>query len=53
MFNTSRWTRRIKFPVLIKATMGGGGKGMRIVHRAEDFVDALDACKREALKSFR
>jgi len=42
----------IQFPVLIKATLGGGGKGMRLVERAEDFVEMLDACKREALKSF-
>mmetsp|Transcript_87945 Transcript_87945/g.250815 ORF Transcript_87945/g.250815 Transcript_87945/m.250815 type:complete len:678 (-) Transcript_87945:534-2567(-) len=43
---------RIKYPVLIKATLGGGGKGMRLVERPEDFLDALDACKREALKGF-
>lgn len=35
-----------------KATLGGGGKGMRLVEKAEDFEAALDACKREALKSF-
>jgi len=44
--------KRIQFPVLIKATLGGGGKGMRLVWKEEDFVDALDACKREAKKSF-
>jgi len=44
--------KRIKFPVLIKATLGGGGKGMRLVEREEDFVAMLDACKREAMKSF-
>ena len=40
------------FPVLIKATLGGGGKGMRLVQEEAAFLDALDACKREALKSF-
>ncbi|NVK88416.1 MAG: acetyl/propionyl/methylcrotonyl-CoA carboxylase subunit alpha, partial [Gammaproteobacteria bacterium] len=42
----------IGYPVLIKATAGGGGKGMRIVERKEDFADALESCKREALSSF-
>jgi 3-methylcrotonyl-CoA carboxylase alpha subunit len=40
------------FPVLIKASAGGGGKGMRIVHQAEDFADALASCQREAKNSF-
>ena len=44
--------RRIGFPVLIKATLGGGGKGMRIVERAEDFPVALASCQREALAAF-
>ena len=43
---------RIGYPVLIKAVMGGGGKGMRIVHSPEDFPDALESAKREAQKSF-
>ncbi|WMS88265.1 acetyl/propionyl/methylcrotonyl-CoA carboxylase subunit alpha [Pleionea litopenaei] len=42
----------IGYPVLIKATAGGGGKGMRIVEKKEDFISALDSCKREALSSF-
>jgi 3-methylcrotonyl-CoA carboxylase alpha subunit len=44
--------RRIGFPVLIKASAGGGGKGMRIVQKAEDFVAALASCQREAASSF-
>ena len=47
-----REAARIGYPVLIKAVMGGGGKGMRIVHRAEDFADMLASCKREAAASF-
>ena len=43
---------RIGYPVLIKASAGGGGKGMRAVDRAEDFADALASCKREAINSF-
>jgi 3-methylcrotonyl-CoA carboxylase alpha subunit len=38
--------------VLIKAVAGGGGKGMRLVERAEDFADALASCQREAAASF-
>ena len=43
---------RIGYPVLIKASAGGGGKGMRAVERAEDFAAALASCKREAKNSF-
>ncbi|QIL02155.1 acetyl/propionyl/methylcrotonyl-CoA carboxylase subunit alpha [Sphingomonas sinipercae] len=42
----------IGYPVLIKAVAGGGGKGMRKVDRAEDFIDSLESCKREAASSF-
>ena len=43
---------RIGYPVLIKASAGGGGKGMRAVERAEGFDSALASCKREATSSF-
>jgi len=43
---------RIGYPVLLKASAGGGGKGMRVVERSEDFVAALGSCKREAISSF-
>ena len=43
---------KIGYPVLIKASAGGGGKGMRAVDRAEDFDAALASCKREASSSF-
>ncbi|MGB8250027.1 MAG: biotin carboxylase N-terminal domain-containing protein, partial [Azonexus sp.] len=43
---------RIGYPVLIKAAAGGGGKGMRLVEKTEDFPDALASCKREAISSF-
>ncbi|MDZ7893436.1 MAG: acetyl/propionyl/methylcrotonyl-CoA carboxylase subunit alpha [Rhodoferax sp.] len=42
----------IGYPVLIKASAGGGGKGMRAVDKAEDFAEALASCKREAINSF-
>src|SRR5699024_6051519 len=43
---------RIGFPVIIKASAGGGGKGMRVVRAASDFSDALGACQRESQASF-
>lgn len=42
----------IGYPVLIKASSGGGGKGMRLVEKSEDFLEALASCQREAIKSF-
>ena len=42
----------IGYPVLIKAVAGGGGKGMRKVDAATDFIDALASCQREAAASF-
>ena len=44
--------KSIGFPVLLKASLGGGGKGMRLVHAEADFVESLAACKREAKASF-
>jgi 3-methylcrotonyl-CoA carboxylase alpha subunit len=43
---------RIGYPVLIKASAGGGGKGMRTVNSAAEFDAALASCKREAINSF-
>jgi len=43
---------RIGFPVLIKASAGGGGKGMRVVESAAKFADQLAGAKREAKASF-
>ena len=43
---------RIGYPVLIKASAGGGGKGLRAVDQRADFDAALAACKREAINSF-
>ena len=43
---------RIGYPVLIKASAGGGGKGMRAVYKADEFDAALASCKREAINSF-
>jgi len=43
---------KVGFPVLIKASGGGGGRGMRIVNKSVEFTAALDSAKREALASF-
>ncbi len=42
----------IGYPALIKASAGGGGKGMRVVNSSAEFADALASCKREAINSF-
>src|SRR6218665_3338372 len=47
-----REAERIGYPVLIKASAGGGGKGMRAVYAADEFDAALASCKREAINSF-
>ncbi|KAI9327896.1 hypothetical protein BDR26DRAFT_874718 [Obelidium mucronatum] len=42
---------KMGYPVLIKAVKGGGGKGMRIVEKQEDFYEMLESSRREAIKS--
>ena len=44
--------QRIGFPVLIKASAGGGGRGMRIVAKPDDFISALVSARREAASAF-
>jgi 3-methylcrotonyl-CoA carboxylase alpha subunit len=44
--------KKIGFPVLIKASAGGGGKGMRIVHQESELLEAIRGAKSEGLKSF-
>ncbi|HVL82746.1 MAG TPA: biotin carboxylase N-terminal domain-containing protein [Pseudonocardia sp.] len=43
---------RIGFPVLVKAAFGGGGRGMRVVHRAAELADAVAGARREAASAF-
>jgi 3-methylcrotonyl-CoA carboxylase alpha subunit len=48
----AREAGRIGYPVLIKASAGGGGKGMRAVEKPGEFEAALASCQREAISSF-
>jgi 3-methylcrotonyl-CoA carboxylase alpha subunit len=43
---------KIGFPLLVKAVMGGGGKGMKLAHTPDEFLDALHSARREAAASF-
>ena len=45
-------SKEIGYPVLLKASAGGGGKGMRKILSEKEFEDSFDAVKREALKAF-
>src|SRR5699024_1983899 len=47
-----RIAKKIGMPVVLKATAGGGGKGIRIVHKEGDLYESLDAVQLEAEKSF-
>lgn len=47
-----RKTAKMKLPLLVKAAAGGGGKGMRIVRKAGELKDAIDATSREAMSYF-
>jgi 3-methylcrotonyl-CoA carboxylase alpha subunit len=44
--------QRVGFPLLVKASAGGGGKGMRVVRQAAQLRDAIEGAQREAQKSF-
>ena len=44
--------RGIGYPVMLKASMGGGGKGMRLIHSAEEVEEAYTTAKSESLSSF-
>ena len=48
----AREATRVGFPLMIKAAHGGGGKGMRIVRKADEFAANLESCQREAKNAF-
>jgi acetyl-CoA carboxylase biotin carboxylase subunit len=43
---------KIGYPVMVKAAAGGGGKGIRIVHQADDLAEAVEAARHEAKRAF-
>jgi len=47
-----RITKEIGFPVLLKASAGGGGKGMKVVRNENDFNSAFESAQRESIKAF-
>lgn len=47
-----QFAKEVGYPVIIKATAGGGGKGMRIVSCEEELEDAFNLCRQEAQNSF-
>jgi pyruvate carboxylase subunit A len=46
------FAQKIGYPVIIKASAGGGGRGLRVVRSDEELRDQMDTCSREALASF-
>jgi acetyl-CoA carboxylase, biotin carboxylase subunit len=47
------WSKKIGYPVIIKASAGGGGKGIRVVHEPKELASAFRACQSEGLNYFR
>jgi len=47
-----RLAKGIKYPIMLKATAGGGGKGMKVCNNDEDLIDAWDKTRREAKAAF-
>ncbi|CAJ0932947.1 unnamed protein product, partial [Mesorhabditis belari] len=50
--NLKKHAKKIGYPVMLKAVYGGGGKGMRIAWKEEDFDEAVASARNEAKKSF-
>ena len=46
------FVKEVGYPIIIKATAGGGGKGMRIVRREDELEDAFNLCRAEAQSAF-
>ncbi|HEX4474180.1 MAG TPA: biotin carboxylase N-terminal domain-containing protein, partial [Polyangiaceae bacterium] len=50
--DVERWAHDVGFPVVLKATAGGGGRGIRVVETAADLFGAFDSASGEALAAF-
>lgn len=53
MVEIERIAQKIGYPVILKASAGGGGRGIRVVHKKEDLEESFNACKREAMAFFK
>ncbi|MCP4457281.1 MAG: acetyl-CoA carboxylase biotin carboxylase subunit [Cytophagales bacterium] len=49
---SKKLAKEIGYPIMIKASAGGGGKGMRVVEKEEDFIDQMERAQSEARNSF-
>ena len=49
----ARKAQKIGYPVILKASSGGGGRGIRVVEKEEDLIESFEACKREAMAFFK
>ncbi|CAM3537086.1 MULTISPECIES: acetyl-CoA carboxylase subunit A [Helicobacter] len=53
MYEIQKIARKIGYPVILKASSGGGGRGIRVVQEEKDLESSFEACKREALTFFK
>ena len=53
LYEIQKIARKIGYPIILKASSGGGGRGIRIVWEENELENALNACKREALTFFK
>lgn len=53
MYEIAKIARKIGYPVILKASSGGGGRGIRVVFEEKDLESSFEACKREALTFFK
>ena len=53
LYEIQKIARKIGYPVILKASSGGGGRGIRVVWEEKDLENSFEACKREALTFFK
>lgn len=53
LYEIQKTARKIGYPVILKASSGGGGRGIRVVWEEKDLESAFESCKREALTFFK
>lgn len=50
--DAKRTAKKVKYPIMLKATAGGGGKGMRVVSKEDELEDAWDSARQESAAAF-